>query len=113
MAEPFSAAWVEAELRDPLAEAAAAAGLDVAFSRVVSGGPDGEVRYTARVAGGSVVYGTGAADDVDVALTDTCANAVQLLDGTLDPSVAFMQGRTKVAGHTGRWLDLLAAATRS
>jgi hypothetical protein len=110
MARYLSAAWLASELVDPLAEAAAAAGATVAFSRAVSGAPDGEARYTARVAGGSVHYGLGLADDVDVALTDTYANARSMVRGELAPNVAFMRGQTKAAGSTGHLFELLAAA---
>jgi hypothetical protein len=110
MAELLSEAWLAGELHDPLAAAAAAAGLEVCFSRAVSGAPDGEARYTARVSGGVATYEQGAAADAEVALVDTYATAVGLWAGEIDPAVAFMQGKTKVAGHTGRWLDLLAAA---
>ena len=54
--------------------------------------------------------GTGGAPTVDLTLTLTDADARAVLSGTLDPSVAFMQGRMKVAGAMGPLLDLLALA---
>jgi hypothetical protein len=110
MARYLSDAWLDAELVDPLAEAAATLGATVAFSRAVSGAPDGEARYTARVADGSVRYALGLADDVDVALIDTYANARSMVRGELTPNVAFMRGQTKVAGSSGRLFELLAGA---
>lgn len=104
----LDAAWLAAP-RDALAEAAAAAGVDVCLARAVSGAPDGEARYTARVAGGSVQYEAGLAEDADVTLTDTYAGATAQVRGELGPNASFMQGRTKVVGHTGRWLAVLAA----
>ena len=78
-------------------------------ARVVTGAPDGEARFTARIADGSVAYEPGVADEVDLSLTDTYANAVDILTGTVDPNALFMRGRTKVAGSTRVLLDLLAA----
>jgi hypothetical protein len=55
---------------------------------VVTGGPDGEVRL-------------GATEEPDLVLTTTYDDAREMIDGTLDVSVAFMQGRLKTAGDTG------------
>jgi len=40
-------------------------------------------------------------DDADVVIT------VPAADATADPAVAFMQGKLKAAGHTGRLFELL------
>jgi len=40
-------------------------------------------------------------DDADVVIS------VPVADATADPAVAFMQGRLKAAGHTGRLFELL------
>lgn len=104
----LSAAWLEGP-RDPAAEALAAAGGSATIGRVVSGAPDGEARYTARIGDGAVAYEPGVADEVDLTLTDTYANAVDLLTGEADANALFMRGRTKVAGSTRVLLDLLAA----
>ena len=112
MAAFLSEAWL-AEVRDPLAVAAADAGLATSIQHVVTGAPGGEVRYgTVVAADGSLTPVVGDVADAEVALTDTYANAVKLLRGELDPNAAFMSGVTKVAGHTGRLLDVLAASQR-
>lgn len=106
----LSTAWIEGEPCDPAAEALAAEGGPTAtIGRVVTGAPDGEARYTVRIDGGSVSYEAGLADEVDLSLTDTYANAVAILTGEADPNALFMRGRTKVAGNTGVLFDLLAA----
>ena len=46
----------------------------------------------------------------DLTLTLTDADARAVVAGELDPSVAFMQGRMKVAGAMAPLLDLLALA---
>ncbi len=106
----LSTAWL-AEARDPAAEALAAQGGAAVIGRIVTGGPDGELRYTARVADGAVAYEAGLADEVDLTLTDTYANAVAVLAGEADANALFMRGRTKVAGSTRVLLDLLAATS--
>jgi hypothetical protein len=104
----LSAAWLD-EACDPAAEALAADGGAATIGRIVTGAPDGELRYTARIADGAVSYEPGLADEVDLSLTDTYANAVDLLTGEADANALFMRGRTKVAGSTRVLLDLLAA----
>jgi hypothetical protein len=104
----LSTAWLD-EACDPAAEALAASGGTAAIGRIVTGAPDGELRFTARIADGTVAYEAGVADDVDLSLTDSYANAVDLLTGEADANALFMRGRTKVAGSTRVLLDLLAA----
>jgi len=78
----------------------------------VTGGPDGDVSVHAVLDGGQVTaIGAGAATDPDAVLTLTAADAGAVVAGTLDPSVAFMRGRLKVAGEMGVVLDLLALAS--
>jgi hypothetical protein len=96
---------------DPAAEALAAVGGSLVLGRIVTGGPDGEVRVTVRVADGAVTQEAGLSDEAEVVLTDTWKNLHAMAEGELDPNAAFMRGQTKVAGRTGRLLDLLAAAS--
>ena len=77
----------------------------------VTGAPGGDRIAHARFGGGrlaDVGPGAGEGSDASVALTVEDARAV--LDGDLDPSVAFMQGRMKAAGDMGLVLDVLALA---
>lgn len=106
----LSSTWLDSP-RDPAAEALAAAGATATIGRVVSGAPDGEVRYTARVADGAVAYEPGIPDEVDLTLADTYADAVALLDGSEDANALFMRGRTKVTGSSRVLFDLLAATS--
>lgn len=108
MADYLSEAWLAAPV-DPAAEALAATGGEAVVVRVITGAPDGEARFVAEVAGGTVSYRQGGADDAALTLTDTYANAQAVLRGELDPNAAFMRGQTKVAGSTRVLLDLLAA----
>jgi putative sterol carrier protein len=54
----------------------------------------------------------GTDDEAEVTFTNTYADAQALERGELDPSVHFMQGRTKMAGDMGKVLALMPV-TRS
>ena len=109
MAAFLSTDWLEARI-EPAAAGLAAAGASVRVQFVVTGGPDGEVRYGTVSDAGSVATTAGALTDPDLTCTNTYADAVAILTGDLTPNVAYMRGRTKVVGHTGRLLDLLSAS---
>jgi len=77
----------------------------------VTGGAEGDAVAHAAFEGGCLVgSGTGTVPSPDVTLTLTDADARAVLSGELDLSVAFMQGRMKVAGAMAPLLDLLAMA---
>jgi hypothetical protein len=75
----------------------------------VVGGPDGDVKFHAAAGGVAPGGLAGAA----VSLTLPYADAMAIVRGELQPSVAFMQGRMKTAGDPGILLDVLAATTRA
>jgi hypothetical protein len=75
----------------------------------VVGGPDGEVKFHAGAGG----VAPGGLADAAVALTLPYADAVAIVRGELQPSVAFMQGRMKTAGNPGTVLEILAATARA
>jgi hypothetical protein len=54
----------------------------------------------------------GPAADVDLGLSVSAADAVRLVDGSVEPSVAFMRGRLKGTGDGGLLLAFLASTTR-
>jgi putative sterol carrier protein len=77
----------------------------------ITGGPDGDVAcYWVLEEGRPTSAATGAVDSPDVTLSLSWSDAAAIQAGTLDPSVAFMQGRMKVAGSMGLVLELLPAA---
>lgn len=88
--------------------------VDGAFSgrvqHVVSGGPDGDVKFVVTWAAGRP---TGAAigvdKDAEVSLTLPFADAVAVARGDADLNSLFMQGQMKVAGATGPLLAFLSA----
>jgi len=86
-------------------------GVDGRLQLEVTGGPDGDVSAYWELADGRPVGGgPGRTDAPDVTLTATWSDAVAMERGELDPNVAFMQGRLKVAGSMGLVLELLPLA---
>ena len=95
-------------LSDEWLDVVRGAGLSVGETTVecaVVGAPDGEVKLHAH---GDEV-GIGGVADADATLTLPYPEAMAIVRGELEPSVAFMQGRMKTAGDPGLLLDLLAA----
>jgi len=62
---------------------------------VIGGGPEGDIKL-------------GSSATADLSLTVPATELAAIVDGSLDPSVAFMQGRLKVAGDTGALFRVLA-----
>jgi len=93
VAEFLTGAWVE-QVEPLFADLGDLADPGERVQVVVTGGPDGDVRL-------------GGTDDPDLVLTTTVDVAREMLDGTLDPNVAFMQGRLKTAGDNALLLRIL------
>ena len=105
---PFlSEEWLEL-LRSLGAELPERPGASARVQQVVTGAPDGEVRYLHTIVDGrTAAIGFGSDDTADVTFTNTYADAQALAQGELDPRVLFMQGRTKMAGDMGKVLALM------
>ncbi|MBW8825928.1 MAG: SCP2 sterol-binding domain-containing protein [Acidobacteria bacterium] len=89
-------------------------GASIRLQQVVTGGPEGDVRYVTVIDDGRTVQQRRASDDeADVTITTTYADAVAIQQGTLDINTGFMQGRVKVAGNMAKLLDLLPLTTRT
>lgn len=83
-------------------------GVTARLQYVVTGAPDGEVRYQQSVLDGRLVEAaTGNDPDADVTFKQTYADAREIAAGELDASAAFMQGRVKVAGDMGKVMALM------
>jgi predicted lipid carrier protein YhbT len=83
-------------------------GATARVQHVVTGGPDGEVRYLHTVVDGRTTeLAPGSDDGADVTFTNTYADAQALAKGDLHAPVLFMQGRTKMAGDMGKVLALM------
>ncbi len=63
----------------------------------VTGGPDGDVEYILRLAGGKVAFEPGAGD-ADLELTSDYETAAAISQGVLTPAAAFAAGRLRIGG---------------
>lgn len=104
--------WLSAEWFDRTCEMAAdqpaRPGLSARIQYELTGGPDGDVRYYWVLEDGRLRSSAGGTVDApEVTLTMPWADAVAMQKGELDPNVAFMQGRMKVAGSMGLMMSLL------
>jgi putative sterol carrier protein len=104
--------WLSAEWFDQTLAMAgdlpAHPGLSARIQYDITGGPEGDVSYYSVVEDGRLKATAGGTIDApDVTLTMLWGDAVAIQQGDLDPNVAFMQGRMKVAGSMGVMMTLL------
>ena len=77
-------------------------GASAQMQYVVSGGPDGDVKYYWILEDGKLLESAlGDAPTADFTLSLVYADSVKVQQGELDANAAFMQGRMKVAGDMG------------
>ncbi len=75
---------------------------------IVTGGPDGEIRYHWTVENGKLHEDElGEDPDAEVIMTLTYDDAVKIQKAELDETAAFMQGRLKVKGNMGKLMNLM------
>ena len=83
-------------------------GATVRMQYVVTGGPDGEVKYYWVLENGKLLESSlGELSDAQVTLTQSYDDAVKIQKGELDANAAFMQGRVKVTGDMAKLMSLL------
>lgn len=89
--------------------------LGPATLQLVVGGPkESPLSVIVRLTGQGVTASLGSTKVADLTLTTSWGDFDQLLDGSLDPSVAYMRGRLKTAGSSRVLLRVLQwAATPS
>jgi len=75
---------------------------------VVTGGPDGDVRFYWVLEDGKLVENAlGTLDDAELTLTQSYEDAKKIQTGELDAQTAFMQGRIKAEGNMAKLLALM------
>ena len=83
-----------------------------ALNEKLDGGFDGNAKFVIEDEGAVMVDETGARagdDEADVTMTADEDTFRQILDGSLNPTAAFMSGRLSVDGDMGQALKLGAA----
>lgn len=111
MALYLSDEWhsIALELADVLPERE---GVSIRIAFVVSGAPGGDRKYYQIVENGRLLaQANGTITDADVTLTVSWADSIAMHTGQLDPNVAMMQGRAKIAGNMGRVIAALPLST--
>jgi putative sterol carrier protein len=103
----LTAEWFD-ETRAMAGGQAGRPGLSARIQYEISGGPDGDVAYFWELRDGKLASSAlGTVDGPDVTLTMGWDDAVAMQRGEIDPNVAFMQGRMKVAGSMAVMMALL------
>jgi hypothetical protein len=75
---------------------------------IITGGPDGEVRYYWILENGKLLESQlGDLPDADFSMTQTYDDAMKIQRQELDANAAFMQGRIKVAGNMAKLMSLM------
>jgi putative sterol carrier protein len=83
-------------------------GASAKMQYVVTGGPEGDIKYYWVLENGKLLESQlGEIADPDFTMTSTYDDSVAIAKGTLDANAAFMQGKMKVAGNTGKLMTLL------
>ena len=83
-------------------------GASARMQYVVTGGPDGDIKYYWVLENGKLLESTlGDLPDAEVTLTQTYDDAQKIQKGELDANAAFMQGRVKVTGNMAKLMALL------
>ncbi len=76
-------------------------GASARMQYIISGGPDGEVRYFWLLENGKLLEsGLGDISDADITMTTSYDDAKKIQQGELDANAAFMQGRIKIGSNT-------------
>jgi alkyl sulfatase BDS1-like metallo-beta-lactamase superfamily hydrolase len=82
--------------------------LSATVQHVVTGGPDGDLKYFWVLEGGELRdVELGTRPEPDITLTIPHAEVSGVLAGDVDVNVLFMRGRMKTAGDPGKLLQLL------
>ena len=83
-------------------------GASARMQYVITGGPDGDVKYYWVLENGKLLESkVGDLDDPEITLTQTYEDARKIQQGELDANAAFMQGRIKVDGNMAKLMALM------
>ena len=107
MAKYLSQEWLD-EGRELAQEFPERPGASARMQYVVTGGPEGDVKYYQVIDNGKMLESQlGEDPDAEFTLTLSYADSVAVQKGELDANAAFMQGRMKVTGNMGKLMSLM------
>jgi hypothetical protein len=75
---------------------------DVVLQQVVTGTPEGEVRYQVILAGGGATITRGSPAEADMTFTSDYNTATAIASGALSTEAALSEGRIRVSGNLSR-----------
>ena len=85
---------------------------NISMQYVVTGGPEGDVRYHQRWEKGSLVENSlGEAPDPEVTMTVSYSDSVALAKGEQNAQQAFMTGKVRATGNMAKLMSLLPLTT--
>src|SRR5438552_3719950 len=83
------------------------------IQQVVTGAPDGEVKYWFKLEGGQAALGMGASGDaVDATITQDYDTAEKLAKNELSGTAAYMSGKLRVSGDLMKLMQLQGALSQ-
>jgi len=107
MSKYLSQEWLD-ETRGMAGSQPERPGASARMQYVVSGGPDGDIKYYWVLQDGKLLESSlGEVDDADFTMSLSYDDSVKVQQGELDANAAFMQGRMKVAGNMAKLMQLL------
>ncbi len=113
MVKYLSPEWM-ALFKELAAEFPEIPGATARMQYVITGGPDGEVRYYHVIDNGHTVeHALGDDLETEVTLTSSYDDKMTVDKGALDATAAFMQGRVKVTGNIAKVMALLPLTNKA
>lgn len=107
MAKYLTQEWLD-ESRELAKDQPERAGASARMQYVVTGGPDGDIKYYWVLQDGKLLESKlGEIPDPDFTMTSTYEDSVAIAKGELDANAAFMQGKMKVTGNMGKLMQLM------